>query len=142
MNLLKNFQMVVTPIIGTKNINLAGGERQRLVIARALLKNAPIVLLDEATASLDPENEILIQEAISELMKGRTVVTIAHRLRTVMDTDKIIVLDKGRLIEEGTSEELLEKEGLLQSYIKDSRKALAGLQAKKYNVHAQTTITL
>lgn len=99
-------------VIGENGSTLSGGERQRISIARALLKNAPIVLLDEATASLDPENETQIQEAISELVKGRTVVVIAHRLRTVIGADKIAVLDNGKLVEEGTSEALLAKGGL------------------------------
>jgi ATP-binding cassette subfamily B protein len=99
-------------VIGENGSTLSGGERQRISIARALLKNAPIVLLDEATASLDPENETLIQAAISELVKNRTVIVIAHRLRTVLGADKIAVLDQGRLVEEGTGEELLAKNGL------------------------------
>jgi ATP-binding cassette subfamily B protein len=81
-------------------------------IARALLKDAPVVLLDEATASLDPENETQIQAAISELVKGRTVIVIAHRLRTVAGADKIAVLDNGRLAEEGAGAELLARDGL------------------------------
>jgi ATP-binding cassette subfamily B protein len=99
-------------VIGENGSTLSGGERQRISIARALLKNAPIVLLDEATASLDPENETQIQAAISELVKGRTVIVIAHRLRTVMGADKIAVLDGGRLVEQGTSGELLAQNGL------------------------------
>ncbi|MDR2743323.1 MAG: ABC transporter ATP-binding protein/permease [Treponema sp.] len=99
-------------LIGENGSTLSGGERQRISIARALLKDAPVVLLDEATASLDPENEIRIQEAISALVKGRTVIVIAHRLRTIMDADKIVVLDKGEVAEEGSSEELLAKGGL------------------------------
>jgi ATP-binding cassette subfamily B protein len=99
-------------LIGENGSTLSGGERQRISIARALLKNAPIVLLDEATASLDPENEIHIQEAVSALVKGRTVMVIAHRLRAIMDADKIVVLDKGEMVEEGSSGELLAKGGL------------------------------
>jgi ATP-binding cassette subfamily B protein len=98
--------------IGENGSTLSGGERQRISIARALLKNAPIVLLDEATASLDPENEMRIQEAISALVKNRTVIVIAHRLRTVIGADKIAVLDNGALAEEGSGEELLAKCGL------------------------------
>jgi ATP-binding cassette subfamily B protein len=99
-------------IIGENGSTLSGGERQRISIARALLKNAPIVLLDEATASLDPENETEIQAAISELVKGRTVIVIAHRLRTVIGADKIAVLADGRLVETGTGAELLAQNGL------------------------------
>ena len=91
---------------------LSGGERQRISIARALLKNAPIILLDEATASLDPENEVLVQKAIAKLVEGKTVIMIAHRLRTVVDADQILVLDNGRLVEHGTHDELMKKNGL------------------------------
>ena len=99
-------------MLGENGSTLSGGERQRLSIARALLKNAPIVLLDEATASLDPENESLIQQAISRLISGKTVVVIAHRLRTIVDADQIIVLNEGRLEEQGTHRELFDKNGL------------------------------
>ncbi len=101
-------------LLGENGSTLSGGERQRISIARALLKNAPIVLLDEATASLDPENEVLIQQAISKLIEGKTVIVIAHRLRTVAGADKIIVLDQGRTVEEGTHEELIKKKGLYE----------------------------
>ena len=87
---------------------LSGGERQRLSIARALLKDAPIVLLDEATASLDPESESCIQQAIGRLIQGKTVLVIAHRLRTIAKADKIIVLDDGRMVGLGRHAELLE----------------------------------
>jgi ATP-binding cassette subfamily B protein len=99
-------------VIGENGSTLSGGERQRISIARALLKDAPIVLLDEATASLDPENETQIQEAISELVKGRTVIVIAHRLRTVIGADKIAVLEEGRLVAEGTGDALIAGNGL------------------------------
>jgi ATP-binding cassette subfamily B protein len=94
-------------VIGTKNIHLSGGERQRLVIARAILKNAPIIVLDEAAAFADPENEQKIQRAFGELMKDKTVIIIAHRLSTVRGADKIAVIDKGRLAEEGKHEDLV-----------------------------------
>ena len=99
-------------VIGENGSTLSGGERQRISIARALLKNAPIVLLDEATAALDPENEAQIQEAVSELVRNRTVIVIAHRLRTIMGADKIAVLQDGKLVEEGNSGELLARNGL------------------------------
>jgi ATP-binding cassette subfamily B protein len=99
-------------VIGENGSTLSGGERQRISIARALLKNAPIVLLDEATASLDPENETLIQAAISELVKNRTVIVIAHRLRTILGANHIAVLENGSLAEQGSGEELLAKNGL------------------------------
>jgi len=99
-------------LIGENGNTLSGGERQRISIARSMLKDAPIVLLDEATASLDPENEVLIQEAISELIKDRTVIVIAHRLKTIASANKIAVLNEGTLSEQGTHEELLEKGGL------------------------------
>ena len=101
-------------VLGENGSTLSGGERQRISIARALLKDAPIILLDEATASLDPENEILIQRAIAKLVEGKTVIMIAHRLRTVVDADQIIVLEDGKLAELGTHKELMEKKGLYE----------------------------
>ena len=99
-------------VLGENGSTLSGGERQRLSIARALLKDAPIVLLDEATASLDPESESCIQQAIGRLIQGKTVLVIAHRLRTIAKADKIIVLDDGKVIEQGTHSELMEQNGL------------------------------
>ncbi|AOY74501.1 ABC transporter ATP-binding protein [Clostridium formicaceticum] len=98
--------------VGEGGCTLSGGEKQRISIARALLKDAPIVLLDEATASLDPENETQVQQAINALVKNKTVIIIAHRLKTIKGADKIIVLEKGKILEEGTHEALLEKQGL------------------------------
>ena len=99
-------------LVGEGGCTLSGGEKQRISIARAILKNAPIVLLDEATASLDPENEVDVQKAINELIKERTVIVIAHRLKTIHGADNIIVLDNGHVIEEGKNKELLELDGL------------------------------
>ena len=98
--------------IGENGSALSGGERQRISIARALLKNAPIVLLDEATASMDAESETLVQDALSVLLKDKTVMVIAHRMRTVANADKIVVLNDGKVSEMGTPAELMAKGGL------------------------------
>ena len=97
--------------IGENGAELSGGERQRISIARALLKDAPIVLLDEATASLDAENETIVQEAISNATKGKTVIVIAHRMRTIENADKVIILNEGKVAEEGNPQELIKKNG-------------------------------
>lgn len=99
-------------IIGENGARLSGGERQRLSIARAILKNAPIILLDEATASVDVENETKIQKALSTLIKGKTVIIIAHRMRTIVGADQVVVLKDGELAEQGTPQNLIERNGL------------------------------
>ena len=99
-------------IIGENGEKLSGGERQRISIARAFLKDAPVILLDEATASLDAENETLIQQSISRLIKDKTVMIIAHRMRTVAGADKIVVIKDGRADEQGTPEELEKQNGI------------------------------
>ena len=99
-------------MIGENGSKLSGGERQRISIARALLKDAPIVLLDEATASLDVENESEVQQALSRLLAGKTVMVIAHRMRTVMNADKVVVLEEGRLVDQGSPADLMTKDGL------------------------------
>lgn len=112
MRLPEGYQTVVGGIGG----GLSGGERQRLSIARAILKNAPLVLLDEATSALDPENELAVQQALNNLLRDKTVIVIAHRLATIRDADQIVVLEKGTVVEKGTHEQLIALNGLYQSH--------------------------
>ena len=114
----------IDTIIGTEGTYLSGGEQQRVALARAILKDAPIVVLDEATAFADPENEALIQKAFVKLTEGRTVIMIAHRLSTVVGADRIIVLDSGHVEEQGTHAELIAANGLYARMWTDYRKAV------------------
>ena len=104
-------------LVGEGGSALSGGQKQRISIARALLKDAPIVILDEATASVDPENEALIQSAISELTRGKTVVVIAHRLATIENADQILVVEGGTVVQRGTHEQLLAEEGTYRKFV-------------------------
>ena len=104
-------------VVGEGGSTLSGGEKQRISIARAILKDAPIIILDEATASVDPENEYLIQEAISELNNGKTIITIAHRLATIENADQILVVDEGTIAQKGTHKELLNQEGTYREFV-------------------------
>ena len=98
--------------VGERGVKLSGGQRQRVAIARVMLKDAPVLLLDEATSALDSEVEAAIQESLQELMKGKTVIAIAHRLSTIAALDRLIVLDAGRVVEEGTHAQLLARGGI------------------------------
>ena len=110
-------------VIGEGGSTLSGGEKQRISIARAMLKDAPIVVLDEATASVDPENEHLIQQAISNLTHGKTIIVIAHRLATIENADQILVIDEGKVTQKGTHKELSQQDGLYQRFIRIREKA-------------------
>ena len=110
--------------IGENGCNLSGGERQRISIARAILKDSPVILLDEATASLDAENETEIQEAISKLVKNKTVLIIAHRMRTVTNADKIVLLKDGVVKEQGNPKELLEKDSIFKDMVQKQQESL------------------
>jgi subfamily B ATP-binding cassette protein MsbA len=98
-------------IVGEKGIRLSGGQKQRIAIARALYKNAPVLILDEATSSLDVSSEAEVQKAIENLMKGRTTIIIAHRLSTVINANRIVVLEEGTIVQEGTHRELIDIDG-------------------------------
>ena len=112
-----------TPV-GEGGVSLSGGERQRISLARAMLKDAPVIILDEATASVDPENERQLQEAFEALTRDKTVIMIAHRLSTVRKADQILVLDKGRIIQRGRHEELMEQGGLYADFIRIREQAV------------------
>ncbi|MCR4676376.1 MAG: ABC transporter ATP-binding protein/permease [Sphaerochaetaceae bacterium] len=123
-DILEKLEKGVDTVIGTEGTYLSGGEQQRVALARAILKDAPIVVLDEATAFADPENEVLIQKALSTLMKDKTVIMIAHRLSTVVGADRIIVLDNGEVVEQGKHEELVNNNGLYSKMWEDYNKAV------------------
>ena len=110
-------------VVGEGGSTLSGGERQRISIARAMLKDAPIVLLDEATASLDPQTEVLIQQAIASLVAEKTVVVIAHRLASIMNADHIVVLEDGCIAEQGTHTQLMQKNGRYASLWHEQQQA-------------------
>ena len=112
MILSKNFPKGYDTIVGERGIFLSGGQRQRIAIARAVLVNAPVLILDEATSALDAESERLVQKALANLMQNKTSIVIAHRLSTIRRADKIVVMERGKIIQTGTHSELLEKGGI------------------------------
>ena len=111
-------------VIGEAGGTLSGGERQRLSIARAMMKDAPIIILDEATANVDPENEKELMEAVRELTQEKTVIMIAHRLKTVRHADQILVVDKGRIVQRGTHDELMSQGGMYRNFIREREQAV------------------
>lgn len=123
--IIENLPDGLDTVIGTKGTYLSGGEQQRIALARAIVKNAPIVLLDEATAFADPENEHLIQKALKELSRGKTTLMIAHRLTSVQNVDRILVIENGKIEEEGTHSELLDKDGLYKTMWDEYQKSAA-----------------
>lgn len=123
-DILEKLPQGMDTVIGTEGTYLSGGEQQRIALARAILKDAPIIVLDEATAFTDPENEALIQKGFTKLMKGRTVIMIAHRLSTVVGADKIIVLNEGKIAEQGKHEDLIKADGLYAKMWTDYNKAI------------------
>ena len=110
-------------VLGEGGNTLSGGQKQRISIARAILKDSPIIILDEATASVDPENEHLIQNAITELTRGKTIITIAHRLSTIEQADQILVVEDGQIAECGTHAELLRQDGKYKQFVDIRKKA-------------------
>ena len=110
-------------VIGEGGATISGGERQRLSIARAMLKDSPIIILDEATANVDPENEAELQEAIEALTHNKTIIMIAHRLKTVQHADQILVLEAGRIIQRGRHEDLIKQDGIYADFVQSRKKA-------------------
>lgn len=131
MDIIEKFPQGVNTVIGSEGIYLSGGEMQRIAIARAMLKNAPVLILDEATAFADPDNEVKVQQALGELARGKTVIMIAHRLSTVANADRIFVLRDGKVIEDGRFDELKAQNGLFADMWSDYQKSVQWKVAKE-----------
>ena len=123
--IIAKFPSGADTVIGTKGVYLSGGEQQRIAIARVMLKDAPIIVLDEATAFADPENEVAVQRAFEKLAQGKTVIMIAHRLTTVQGADCIYVLKNGRIAESGTHAQLMERRGLYNEMYNEYRSSIS-----------------
>ena len=115
----------IDTVIGSKGTYLSGGEAQRIAIARAMLKNSPMLILDEATAFADPDNEAKVQAAFERLSQGKTVIMIAHRLKTVRHADQIVVVEKGRIAQQGTHEQLMKQEGIYKRFVDARQQAVS-----------------
>lgn len=131
MDIIEKFPQGVNTVIGSEGIYLSGGEMQRIAIARAMLKNAPVLILDEATAFADPDNEVKVQQALGELARGKTVIMIAHRLSTVANADRIFVLRDGKVVEDGRFDELKAQNGLFADMWNDYQKSVQWKVAKE-----------
>lgn len=131
MDIIEKFPQGVNTVIGSEGIYLSGGEMQRIAIARAMLKNAPVLILDEATAFADPDNEVKVQQALGELARGKTVIMIAHRLSTVVNADRIFVLRDGKVVEDGRFDELKAQNGLFADMWNDYQKSVQWKVAKE-----------
>lgn len=131
MDIIEKFPQGVNTVIGSEGIYLSGGEMQRIAIARAMLKNAPVLILDEATAFADPDNEVKVQQALGELARGKTVIMIVHRLSTVANADRIFVLRDGKVIEDGRFDELKTQNGLFADMWSDYQKSVQWKVAKE-----------
>lgn len=133
LDIIEKLPNGIDTVVGTKGVYLSGGEQQRIAIARAILKNAPILILDEATAFADPDNEVRVQQALSALSKGKTVIMVAHRLSSITNADCIYVLQDGQIAESGPHNQLIEKNGIFTKMWQDYSKAAEWKIAKEVN---------
>ena len=131
LDIIEKLPNGIDTVVGTNGVYLSGGEQQRLAIARAILKNAPILILDEATAFADPDNEVRVQKALSALSKGKTVIMIAHRLSSITGVDCIYVMQDGEIVESGTHNELIERNGIFARMWKNYSEAAEWKIAKE-----------